>query len=223
MIFDYVDATQLGELPAEPRHTRIMHSAALPATLKLHGLDRARYFAPVAFLGFLAALCVALITVSAFLVTMRDALAIAAAGVFGLVLTGAAGGVILGLQLRWLRYTSIPISHERDLAGAAVRQLVADAGWHITRQGASSLEARTPGTMFAEGERVYVEFRDREVLVASICDPDVGFSLVGHQRCLQHRERVRRAVLAPCNMHATDEPAASSRTSPLPGVHQGGR
>jgi len=77
--------------------------------------------------------------------------------------------------------------------------------------------------MFAEGERVYVEFHDREVLVASICDPDVGFSLVGHKRCLQHCDRVRRAVLAPCNMHDTDEPAASTRTSPLPGVRQGGR
>ncbi|HEY6458154.1 MAG TPA: hypothetical protein VIY90_22995 [Steroidobacteraceae bacterium] len=200
-----------------------MHSAALPATLKLHGLDRARYFAPVAFLGFLAALCVALITVSAFLVTMRDALAIAAAGLFGLVLTGAAGAVILKLQLRWLRYASIPIGIDRDRALASMRHLVIDAGWRITRQEASGLEARTPGTMFAEGERIYVEFRDREVLVASICDPDVGFSLVGHQRCLQHCERVRRALLATCNMHATDEPAASSRTSPLPGVRQGGR
>ncbi len=50
--------------------------------------------------------------------------------------------------------------------------------------------------MFAEGERVCVEFRDDQVLVASICDPNVGFSLVGHQRCVQHCEQVRRAVLA---------------------------
>jgi hypothetical protein len=223
LIFGGMDATQLGELPAKARHTWNMHSAALPATLKLHGLDRARYFAPVAFLGFLAALCLALITVSAFLVTIRDALAIAAAGLFGLMLTGGTGAVILKLQLRWLRYASIPISGDRDPAFAAVRQLVSDAGWRILRQDASGLEARTPGTMFAEGERVYVEFRDREALVASICDPDVGFSLVGHKRCLEHCDRVRRAVLATCNMHATDEPAASSRTSPLPGVRQGGR
>jgi hypothetical protein len=173
-----------------------MYSATFPATLKLQGIDRARYFAPVVFFGFLAALCLALITVSAFLVTVRDALAITAAGLFGLVSTGAAGALILRLQLRWLRYTAIPISTDRETAFGAVRRLAADAGWTITRQSVGALEARTPGNMFAEGERVCVEFRDREVLVASICDPHVGFSLVGHRRCLQHCERVRQAVLA---------------------------
>jgi hypothetical protein len=173
-----------------------MYSAGLPTTLKLQGIDRARYFAPVMFFGFLAALCLALITVSAFLVTVRDALAITAAGLFGLVSTGAAGALILHVQLRWLRYTSIPISTDRETAFGAVRRLAADAGWTITRQSSGAVEARTPGNMFDEGERVCVEFRDHEVLVASICDPHVGFSLVGHRRCLQHCEQVRRAVLA---------------------------
>jgi hypothetical protein len=173
-----------------------MYSATLPATLKLQGIDRARYFAPVVFFGFLAALCLALITVSAFLVTVRDALAITAAGLFGLLCTGAAGALILHVQLRWLRYTSVPISTDRETAVGAVRRLAADAGWRIIRQSAGALEARTPGNMFDEGERVCVEFRDREVLVASICDPNIGFSLVGHRRCLQHCERVRQAVLA---------------------------
>ena len=173
-----------------------MHSATLPTTLRLHGIDRARYFAPVAFFAFLAALCLALITVSAFLVTMRDAVAIAAAGLFGLLASGAAGAVILGLQLRWLRYTCIPLHTDRDSALRAVQRLAAEAGWRITRQTASGLEARTTGTMFAEGERVCVESRDQVLLVASICDPNVGFSLTGHRRCQQHCERVRRAVLA---------------------------
>jgi hypothetical protein len=173
-----------------------MYSATFPTTLKLQGIDRARYFAPVVFFGFLAALCLALITVSAFLVTVRDAVAITAAGLFGLVSTGAAGALILRLQLRWLRYTTIPISTDRETAFGAVRQLAADAGWNISRQSASALEARTPGSLFDEGERVCVEFRDHEVLVASICDPNVGFSLVGHRRCRQHCERVRQAVLA---------------------------
>jgi hypothetical protein len=173
-----------------------MHTATFTGTLKLEGLDRAKYFAPVLFFGFLAALCLALITLSAFLVTVRDALAITAAGLFGLVSTGAAGALILRLQLRWLRYTAVTISTDRETAFGAVRRLAADAGWNIVRQSASLLEARTPGTLFAEGERVCVEFRDHEVLVASICDPNVGFSLVGHRRCLQHCERVRRAVLA---------------------------
>ena len=58
-------------------HTPYMHSATLP-TLRLQGIDRARYFAPVAFFGFLAALCLALITICPFLVTIHDAVAIAA-------------------------------------------------------------------------------------------------------------------------------------------------
>jgi len=172
-----------------------MRSATAPATLKLQGIDRARYFAPVAFFAFLAALCLALITVSPFLVTVHDALAIAVAGFFGLLATGASGAVILRLQLRWLRYTAIPISTDPQLAFESVRRLVHDAGWRITRQAQDGLEARTPDTLFAEGERVSVKIRDHEVLVASICDPNVGFSLVGHERCQEHCERVRRAVL----------------------------
>ena len=171
-----------------------MHSAPLPATLKPHGIDWARYFAPVLFFGFLASLCLGLIAVSAFLVTIPDAMMIAAAGLFGLLATGSAGAVILRLQMRWLRYTSVPISGDRQTALAALRRLAAEAGWHITRQGAGDWEARTPGSMFTEGERVCVEIRDHQVLVASICDPNVGFSLVGHRRCQQHCERVRGAV-----------------------------
>ncbi len=174
-----------------------MYSATLPATLRLHGIDRARYFAPVMFFAFLAALCLATIAVSAFLVTFHDALAITAAGVFGMLATGAAGAVILRLQLRWLRFTAIAITTDRHTALAAIRRLAAEAGWRITRQADDGLEARTPDTLFAEGERVCVEIRDQQVLVASICDPNVGFSLVGHQRCQQHCERVRRAVLNP--------------------------
>jgi hypothetical protein len=171
-----------------------MHSATLP-TLRLRGIDRARYFAPVVFFGFLAALCLALITVCPFLVTIHDTVAIAAAGVFGLLATGGVGALILGLQLRWLRYTSVPIGIDADTALEAVRSLAVEAGWKITRQTAGSLEATTAGTMFAEGERVSVEIRDQQLLVASICDPNVGFSLTGHQRCRQNCERVRQAVL----------------------------
>ena len=170
-----------------------MYSATLP-TLQLQGFDRARYFAPVVFFGFLAAMCLALITVSAFLVRIHDAAAIAAAGLFGLLATGGVGALILRLQLRWLRYTSVPISIDADTALAAVRRVATEAGWKITRQASGNLEAETPGTMFAEGERVSVRIRDQQLLVASICDPNVGFSLTGHQRCLQHCERVRQAV-----------------------------
>ena len=172
-----------------------MHSATFPATLKLRGADRARYFAPVVFFGFLAALCLALIAISPFLVGIRDAVAISAPGVFGLISTGAAGALILRTQLRWLRYSCIPLHADRCAAAAAVRQVIADAGWRVTRQSVNGLEARTPGSLFAEGELVSVQFRDHEVLVASICDPQIGFSLVGNQRCLQHCDRIRQAVL----------------------------
>ena len=47
-----------------------------------------------------------------------------------------------------------------------------------------------------EGEIVAVKFRQHDVLVASICDPGVGFSLVGRRRCTENRERVRLAVSA---------------------------
>jgi hypothetical protein len=184
------------QLQRRPGILKDMHSAPLPATLRLHGIDWARYFAPVLFFGFLASLCLGLIAVSAFLATVRDPVMIAVAGLFGLLATGAAGTVILRLQMRWLRYTSIPISSDRQTVLAALRRLAAEAGWSVTRQGAGSLEARTPGTMFTEGERVCVEIRDHELLVASICDPNVGFSLVGHRRCQQHCERVRQAVQA---------------------------
>jgi len=172
-----------------------MHSAAFPTTLRLQGIDRARYFAPVVFFGFLAAMCLALVTVSAFLVTIRDAMAIAAAGLFGLLATGGVGALILRLQLRWLRYTAIPLSIAPDLALAAARRAAAEAGWTLSRQDSRGFDALTPGTMFAEGERVSVQIRDQQLLVASICDPTVGFSLTGHQRCLQHCERLRQAVL----------------------------
>jgi hypothetical protein len=50
------------------------------------------------------------------------------------------------------------------------------------------------GSLLTEGEIVAVKFRQSDVLVASICDPGVGFSLVGRRRCLQNREAVRLAV-----------------------------
>ncbi len=180
--------------PLRPGILDTMHSAMLPATLKLQGIDRARYFAPVVFFGFLAALCLALIAVSAFLVAVPDAIAIGAAGIFGLVATALAGGWVLHLQLRWLRYTSIPVTLGPEQALAIVRQVAAESGWRISGQANGTLEARTPGTMFDEGERVCVQFRDQQVLVASICDPNVGFSLTGHRRCMQHCERIRRAL-----------------------------
>src|SRR5215469_5366923 len=78
-----------------------------PERLKLGGVERAKYFAPVAICAYLAVLCVALIITSAFLSNIRDAIAITAAGIFGLVVCGALGAAILHTQLGELRYTVV--------------------------------------------------------------------------------------------------------------------
>jgi hypothetical protein len=166
-----------------------------PERLHLARLERAKYFAPVAICGYLAALCVALIITSAFLDTMRDAIAVTAAGVFGLLMSGSLGGAILRVQLRELRYLVVP-THADPLANfEVVRRLAQSSGWHVTSAiPGTCLEARTCGSILTQGEIVAVKFRQGDVLVASICDPGVGFSLVGRGRCKQHRELVRRAV-----------------------------
>jgi hypothetical protein len=48
--------------------------------------------------------------------------------------------------------------------------------------------------LLKDGERVTVLFRGGTVLVASICDPRVGFSLSGRRHCLAHRALVLGAL-----------------------------
>jgi hypothetical protein len=58
-------------------------------------------------------------------------------------------------------------------------RLARSSGWYVTaEEPGRRLQARTPGSVLSEGEIVAVQFRQRDVLVASICDPGVGFSLV---------------------------------------------
>ena len=174
-----------------------------PERLRLAGLARAKYFAPVAICAYLAALCVALIITSAFLDNIRDAIAITAAGVFGLMVSGALGGAILSVQLSELRYTVVRTQADPLSNFEAVGLLARSSGWHITSEvPGKCLEARTSGSILSEGEIVAVEFRQNDVLVASICDPGVGFSLVGRRRCKQNREAVRAAVSAGRAPHA---------------------
>lgn len=170
---------------------------AQPERLKLVGLERAKYFAPVAICIYLAILCVALIITSAFVENMRDVIAITGAGIFGLLITGALGAAILRVQLRELRYVVVPTQSDALTNFNAVSRLAASSGWHITSEIAGRcLEARTSGSILTEGEIVSVKFRQGEVLVACISDPGVGFSLVGRRRCTQNREAVRLAVQA---------------------------
>lgn len=167
--------------------------------LQLAGIERAQYFAPVAICGYLAALCLALTVTSAFLVNMRDARAITAAGIFGLLVSGGLGALVLRSQLRELRYVVVTTQSDPIANFEAVGRLAQSSGWHVTAEEPGrrlQAPARTPGSVLSEGEIVAVQFRQHEVLVASICDPAVGFSLVGRSRSTQNRELVRRAVSA---------------------------
>lgn len=165
--------------------------------LQLAGFERMKYFAPVAICAYLAALCVALIITSAFLDNIRDAIAITAAGVFGLLLSGGLGAAILRVQLRELRYVVVPTRGSAEENFAAVLRMAESSEWKVTvKVPGRCLEARTRGSLLSEGEYVVVRFRQSDVLVACITDPSVGFSLVGRRRCIQHRELVRQAVTA---------------------------
>ncbi len=164
------------------------------AALRLQGIDRVRYFAPVGFCVFLCLLCLGLAVVST-MVRIPAALAITTVALLGVLACAAAGVLLLRLQLHWLRYTRLTVRQSPHAAWEAVHQTALDSGWRITHEiPGHTLRATTPGTLFNEGERVAVEFGPNEVLVASICDPAVGFSLIGHERCQQHSERVRQAV-----------------------------
>jgi hypothetical protein len=166
-----------------------------PERLQLAGIERAKYFAPVAICGYLAALCLALIVTSPFLVNMHDAIAITAAGVFGLLASAGLGAIFLRSQLRELRYMVVPTLSDPIANFEAVGRLAQSSGWQVTsEEPGRRLQARTSGSILSEGEIVAVQFRQHDVLVASICDPGVGFSLVGRSRCIQNRELVRLAV-----------------------------
>jgi hypothetical protein len=132
---------------------------------------------------------------SAFLMSLQNAVAVTAAGVFGLVLTGGLGCLFWRAQRRDLRFTRLTTAAEASANYAAVRRAAERAGWRIVKEEpASRLEARASGSLLDVGERVEVQFRGSEVWVASICDPDVGFSLTGRRHCAAHRELVRQAV-----------------------------
>jgi hypothetical protein len=164
--------------------------------LKLFGADWVRYFAPVAFCVYLAAMCVALIVTSAFLHNVSEALAVTAAAVFGLVLSAALGLGMLIMQLHELRYLTVPTAFDPETDFELIAGLSRALGWQLVlEQPGRRLDARTRGSLLQQGELVVVQFRPRQVLVASICDPSVGFSLVGRGRCQEHRELVRRAIL----------------------------
>jgi hypothetical protein len=163
--------------------------------LQLARGDWARYYAPVAICGYIAAICAAMIVTSAFLSNRHESVAISAAGMFGLLMSCALGALLLYTQLRELRFIAVHVESDAESQYQRIMALAHDQGWRITgEQLGKRLEARTTGSVLDAGELVVVQFRPNETLVASICDPSIGFSLVGQKRCQQNRELVLHAL-----------------------------
>src|ERR1700722_12811260 len=164
--------------------------------MELVGAERLRYFVPTAICLYLATLCAVLIITSAFLVSMQNAVAVTAAGIFGMLLSGTLGLLFWRAQRRDLQFLTVTTSFDAQSNFDAVRSAMIRAGWRILSQEPGRvLGAQTSGALLNVGERVVVQFRGSDVLVASICDPSIGFSLTGRRHCADHRESVRKAVL----------------------------
>jgi hypothetical protein len=168
----------------------------LAERMELTGVDRLRYFVPTAICIYLAALCAVLIVTSAFIVSPQNAVAVTVAGLFGLLMSGGLGLTFWRAQRRDLQYLRITTPSDARSNYEAVRSAVDRAGWRVlVEDPGRTLLAQTSGALLDVGERVAVRFRDSDVLVASICDPSIGFSLAGRRHCADHREFVRQAVL----------------------------
>jgi hypothetical protein len=174
--------------------------------MELEGMDRVRYFMPTAICLYLSVLCALLVGTAAFLASVQNAVAVAATGAFGLLLSVGLGLLLWRAQRRELEYFRVPTAADPAVNFDAVQRAVARAGWRIaSERPGHCLEARTRLTLLDVGERVVVQFRGPDVLIASICEPSVGFSLVGRRHCAAHRELVRAAVQAATPDGAVDK------------------
>jgi hypothetical protein len=163
--------------------------------LQLAGRDRTRYFIPTVICAYLATICIVLMATSLFLVSVQNAVAVTAAGAFGLLLSGGLGVAFWTAQRRDLEYLRLVTNADAAANFDKVKAALQQAGWRIVRaEPALRLDAITSGAILEIGERVAVEFRGNVVLVASICDPSVGFSLAGRRHCAAHRDLVRQGA-----------------------------
>jgi hypothetical protein len=164
--------------------------------MQLTGADRLRYFAPTAICIYLSILCAVLVVTSAFLVSMQNAVAVTGAWLFGLLLSSGLGLLFWRAQRRDLQFSRVATTSDAQSNFEAVRSALDRAGWRIlVDEPGERLEAQTAGMLLNVGERVAVQFRGSEVLIACICDPSIGFSLAGRRHCAVHREFVRQVVL----------------------------
>jgi hypothetical protein len=164
--------------------------------MQLKGTEKARYFIATTICAYLAALCLALIITSAFFSQLSDALAMTATGVFGLLVCASLGFAFFWSQRRELQYEQIDTEADAATNFNRIRAAVLRSGWRILAELPDrQLDAQTPDSRFSAGERVQIRCKDSIVWVASICDPSVGFSLTGRQRCAENRAAVRSALL----------------------------
>jgi hypothetical protein len=165
--------------------------------LQLPRVERLIYFAPAMFFAYLAALCAALILTSIFLVKVRNPEAIAGAGLFGLIVTVGLGVLLVRAQLKDLRYLRLPTQADAHTNYGIVLNTIRSAGWSVTRSKEDELiDARVADSLLSAGEWVAIRFSGRDVWIASICDPRVGFSLVARRRCDHYKALVKSAVCA---------------------------
>ncbi|MBS0376357.1 MAG: hypothetical protein JSR73_17390 [Proteobacteria bacterium] len=176
--------------------------------LELDPAERARYFAPTMICGYLAGLCLALAALSPFL-RWPGAIALTAVGLLGALLLGLLALAVYRAQQRDRRYQRVVTGGDATTNFERLRRVALEAGWRLECEVPGRLlEARTPGALLMEGERVSARFAGSEVRLGSICDPAVGFSLVGRRRCLAHRRRLLAALEAPPASAAGRRPGA---------------
>ncbi len=163
--------------------------------MQLGRLDRVRYFVPTVICAYLAVLCTVLMVTSAFLVSLQNAVAVTVAGLFGLVLSSGLGWFFWRSLRRDLLLTRVTTARSAPANQDLVRAAALAAGWTLLRdEPGKRLDAQTSVMLLSVGERVEVHFIGGDVLIGSVCDPSVGFSLVGRQHCEAHRTLIRRAL-----------------------------
>jgi hypothetical protein len=60
----------------------------------------------------------------------------------------------------------------------------------------SIIDAGVSDWLLSRGEWVAVCFRDRDVWIASICDPRIGFSLAARRPCRHYKGLIKAALCA---------------------------
>jgi hypothetical protein len=166
-----------------------------PEYLQLPYWSRVLYYAPLAMCGFITLICLALLCVAGFVADRGQAAALAVVGGLGIAVSVALGIAAFKLQRGELRYHVYNLPYPAEHAYQRVRAMMSVAQWQVMLEEKDRrLDAETADFLLEHAELVSVRFLRREVWIASICDPRVGFSLAGKRRCAHHREKIRQML-----------------------------